>query len=148
MLRKQKIIQSRSKRFNKNKLNNKTSAQNSNIAIEHSLPTDMNNLHENANEEIADKVIENAVGVLVRLDTESRQENITPEEFGKRGMAMKTVLDKLEEDFGLDFMLRIFILAGKRLGRTPGPLDHQTIQKLLDNGFTLKNTEKAVSYEK
>ena len=60
------------------------------------------------------QIEENIISVLLRLDSEAKAPNITAEEFGRRGIAIRRILEKAESDFGQQFMAKIFIDASKK----------------------------------
>ncbi len=93
-------------------------------------------------------VIDNIVSVLIRLDREASKSDISAYEFAKRGNAIKHILNKIENDFGLKFMIDIFVLTNQKLGHTLGPLHTEIIQKLTSQDFTITNIKNAVFYKK
>ena len=95
-----------------------------------------------------DLITKNIVSVIVRLDNESKQPNITAEEFYKRGDAMDKLLNKVEKDFGLNFMCKVFIQATDILKHSPGPMGPDIIKKLISKGFIIDTVIKSVSYTK
>ena len=84
----------------------------------------------------------NIIDVLIRLDNESKEQNITKEEYFKRGQAIKFLMNKIEEDFGELFLKEIFIQTNEKLGRTLSLLDISIVQKLLLLGFEIKEIKK------
>jgi hypothetical protein len=94
------------------------------------------------------KIIDNIITVLIRLDTEAHQPNIEISEYMKRGLAIKNMLEKVETDFGSKIMIDIFLMTNKRLGRTLNPLDPSILKKLLSHGFKINKIEKCASYKK
>jgi len=113
MRRKQQIIQSKTKKY-KNKLDNE----------KHEKPS----IYENV--DIMNKIVENTITVLINLDTESNQPNITTEEYDKLGTEITKILNKFEEKFGLESMLNLFAFTSKKLGHTLGPLEQSIMDKL------------------
>ena len=113
MKRKQQIIQARTKKY-KNKVDNE----------KHNKP----NIYENV--DMMNKIVENTVDVLINLDTESNQPNITAEEYDKLGTEIAKILNKFEEDFGIESMLNLFAFTSKKLGHTLGPLKQSIMDKL------------------
>ena len=93
-------------------------------------------------------VYENIISVLIRLDEESKMPNITAEEFGRRGIAITRILNKVEEDFGTEIMMKIFALTNARLGRTLGPLDVKFVQRLVKCGVQITNIGRMVEFDK
>lgn len=93
-------------------------------------------------------ITDNIITVLVKLDNESKEKDISATEFGKRGNAITNLLLQVENDFGIEYMLKIFIIACKKLGHTLGPLDTSVVKKLIENGFIVNKIDKVVSYEK
>ena len=92
------------------------------------------------------KIIDNIVSVLIHLDI--REANISAYEFGKRGIAIKNLLNKVEDDFGFEFMIHIFMITSKQLGHTLGPLDISIVEKLTSVGFGIKKVTKVCEYSK
>ena len=88
------------------------------------------------------------ISVLVHIDSESEIPDISEEEFLKCAFRLTKVLNKLEKESGEHFMMSMFIAASKRAGHTIGPLDHRLVQKLVKNGFVVKNLKKVLKYEK
>lgn len=93
------------------------------------------------------EIEQNIVNVLVRLDVEAKTHDITEEEFGKRGAAISRVLHEVENDFGEQVMVKIFIDASKQAGHTIGPLDSLFLEKLFKLGFKIRGVGKIVSYQ-
>ena len=82
--------------------------------------------------------------MLIRLDNESKEQNITKEEYFKRGQAIKFLMNKIEEDFGELFLKEIFIQTNEKLGGTLSLLDISIVQKLLLLGFEIKKIRKSL----
>lgn len=91
------------------------------------------------------KITKNIIDVLVRLDNEAKNFEPLDVEYIRRGCAIKCILEKVSEDFGEDYMIKIFTKTCKRLGHTLSPLHSQTIQKLMSKGFTVGKIHHAVS---
>ena len=98
--------------------------------------------------EMFDIIIENIVTVIVRIDNESKVPNISAEEFVRCGLAMDRLLNKVENDFDLNFMCRAFIKATERLKHSPGPVGPTIIKKLMSKGFVLHDVMKVGSFNK
>jgi len=62
--------------------------------------------------------------------------------------AIKFLLNKVKEDFGKDFLIKIFIITNKKLGYTLRPLDDTILRILVEYGFEIKNVKSVVEYEK
>lgn len=98
--------------------------------------------------EVTQQITDNIVETLLKLHNESIIPNISAEEFGKRGNAISFLLNKIENDFGIKYMLYIFNITSKKLGHTLSPVDTTIIKKLLENGYEIKNVKKGVTYKK
>lgn len=91
-------------------------------------------------------IVQNMINVLKKIDKESKQKKDDVQEFNKCGLAIKKILDKIEIDFGTQFMIKIFYITCQELGHTLGPLDSSILQKLIKNGFVIKNINKKSKY--
>ena len=87
-------------------------------------------------------VKENIISVLIRIDSQSRDDNITPDEFAKCAYAIQRLLDKIEVDFGTAFMVNVFKEACEKAGHTIGPHTAGMIQKLTVLGFKVTGINK------
>ena len=99
-----------------------------------------------SNMNVPKKIIDNIVSVLIHLDT--REANISAYEFGNRGIAIKNILNKVEDDFGFDFMIHLFMITSKQLEHTLGPLDISIVEKLTSVGYGIKKVTKVCEYFK
>ena len=88
------------------------------------------------------QISDNIISTLMRLHNEAKEPNITTEEWVRRGNAITYILDKIEADFGAKYMLHIFVWTSKQLGESLAPINHTIVQKLLANGFKIKNGTK------
>jgi hypothetical protein len=95
-----------------------------------------------------ESIFNNIVETLIRISEEAKKQDISAADFGRRGVAIKYLLDKVEEDFGLQSMIKVFTRASKELGRPLGPLDVATVQKLVSLGFKIQNMGRVVEYKK
>ena len=59
---------------------------------------------------------ENIMSVLIRLDEEIKQPNITTEEIDRRKNAITYILNKVKVDFGTEIMMNIIALTSVKLG--------------------------------
>ena len=66
----------------------------------------------------------------------------------RRGMAIKNLLNKVEDDFGFECMIHVFMRTSKQLGHDLGPLDARILEKLISIGFQIKNVHKILQYNK
>ena len=89
----------------------------------------------------------NIVQVLIRLDNEARIPNIEAAEFSRRGQAITKILEKIETDFGEEFMWQMFAITNKKLGHSLGPLDLSFVKRLMKLGYVIK-INKVSEYEK
>ncbi len=96
------------------------------------------------------KNAENFISVLTLLDNKAKQFKLknNADEYGKRGLAITKLLNQIENDFGIEYMIDIFIRTSKQLGHNLGPLDSSIVTKLIDNGFEIKNVSNIVKYKK
>ncbi len=88
------------------------------------------------------------VEVISRIDKESKDKNITAEDFPKKGIALTKILRLIEAVWGKSDMIKVLLITRKYIGHTPGPLDTTIISDLVAEGFIVKNVNKVVSYEK
>jgi hypothetical protein len=94
-------------------------------------------------------IMENVSAALIRLHREAKEhKGRDVVEFAKRGMAITAVLNQLERDFGVSFMLYVFCKTNEKLGETLGPLRGEFLNKLTDNGFAFKNIEVVATSSK
>jgi len=98
--------------------------------------------------DISKKIKDNIVSTLIILDNEAHDPNITANEYGKRGMAIKYLLENIENHYGTDFMVGAIAVASKQLGHSLGPLDVEIVKKLIPYGVTIGKVRKVVSYKK
>ena len=89
---------------------------------------------------------DNIISTLVRLDQESKG-NISLVEFSKRSIAISSLLNKIETDFGVKYMFKILNLTSKILGHQPGllPVDllhTELVTELVDLGCKIKSKGK------
>jgi hypothetical protein len=87
-------------------------------------------------------ILNNIVSVLIRIDHEGRKPNINAVEFNNCGQAISKLLKRIEDDFGIDFMIEVFIITTKQLNHTLGPLDVSILKKLMLNGFEINSINK------
>lgn len=92
------------------------------------------------------KIKENIIKLLVRIDNVSKKRNVSAEDLSKCGLAIKNILGQVENDFGSEFMLDVFRISSEKLGHTLGPLDISIIKKLMSFGFERKNLKRSLSY--
>ena len=90
----------------------------------------------------------NAISVLLRLDSEANQPNITANELGNVGRRITCLLRKFEEDFGTRFMINAFKKANEQAGHTIGPLEDTFVFKLMEMGFTIENVRRVVKFKR
>ena len=98
------------------------------------------NLHE--------AIAENIISVLIRLDIEAHKPGISTIEYVRRAQAIERLLKKVEDDFDIYFMVKVFKEAGERIGRTIGPLSNKILKKLLSSGCVVTKIKKCTMYEK
>ena len=99
-------------------------------------------------EQFLEKVERTAVNVLARLHQDAKDNKDDLEEYVRIGEAVCKILNKLEQDFYLEFMLYVFCKTKDRLGESLGPINAPLLKKLLDNGFTVKELNVVVSKKK
>jgi hypothetical protein len=97
---------------------------------------------------VTKQIEDNIIAVLIRLYNEAHVTNCSADEFGERGLAISQILELVERDFGIDYMIKIFIMTSKKIGHTLSPLDLSIVRKLESNGFEINNISKAVEYKK
>ncbi len=105
----------------------------------------------NMNNDNYEQIKNNIISTLIRIDTEAHDPNISSEKFSQYAFAIKKILNKVEIDFGSNYLKDIFISTTKQLGHSPGPLEPSMIQKLVSFGFKIKHANKimkSVSYNK
>lgn len=88
------------------------------------------------------------IDVLKRLDGKARKSGITLDEFNVKRIAIKNILDIAEDDFNTDFMVQVYIKACKEVGYIINPLDDSIMRKFIGRGFTIKDINEAVFYNK
>lgn len=101
------------------------------------------------------KITNNIVDVLVRLDNEAKTfkpsdneaKTFKPlnKEYIVRLCAIQNILEKVSEDFGENYMIYVFALTCKKLGHTLGPLHSKTVKKLISKGFKIENVGHIIS---
>ena len=101
-------------------------------------------------EQIPDEFLETCIIVLMRYHDEAKDliKLDDKKEYYRRGLGIKTLLNKIEHDFNTKEMLRVFIRTCQRLNETLNPLDIETIHKLTDNGFEIKKVKNVLHYKK
>jgi hypothetical protein len=92
------------------------------------------------------QISDSIISTLVRLHNEAKEPNITTQEWARRGNAITYILNKIEADFGVKYMLHIFVWTSKQLGESLAPINHTIVQKLLSNGCKIKKWNKILRY--
>ena len=102
---------------------------------------------EQQEEMILERIMEGVSEELVKLHRQAKEyKHSNLAEFGKRGLAIKAVMDQLEKDFGKTFMFYVLCKTNEKLGETLGPLTGDFVKKLADNGFKFRNVEVVAAY--
>ena len=97
------------------------------------------------------KIQNNIISVLVRLDHEAREAKNHPnsaKEIGRRGLAITSLLRKVENEFGSNVMLKLHKDASSKVGHTIGPLDESLVKDMVHMGCSVKKVHGVVQYEK
>ena len=76
----------------------------------------------------------------------AHEPDVSPEIFGRCGMAISQLFFKIKEEHGRDAMMQVFVKLKDKLNCTPGPLDLKLIQELMAAGFVVKSVKGGVHY--
>ena len=95
--------------------------------------------------QVLEKVANDTVEVLVKLHMEAKQNKDTIEESVLIGQRICMILNRLEHDFSLDFMIYVFCKTQDKLGESLSPINVPLLKKLLDNGFKVNELKVVVS---
>ena len=99
-------------------------------------------------EQVMEGIVQGVSDELVKLHQQAKEyKHSNLVEFGKRGLAIKAVMEKLAEDFGKTFMFYVLYKTNEKLGETLGPLTGDFVKKLADNGFKFRNVEVVAAYK-
>lgn len=93
------------------------------------------------------KITDTYVSVLVQLDRESKDPAADKYTYGRCGVHVKSVLEKAEADYGIEYMVGLFAVTCMRLGHTLGPLEVSLLDKLVKNGAVVRQIERATTYD-
>ena len=101
-------------------------------------------------EQMPDEFIETCIIVLMRYHNEAKDYKMLDDkkEYCRRGLGIKTLLNKIEHDFNTKEMLRVYVRTCQRLNETLNPLDIEIIHKLMENGFKINNVKSVLHYKK
>jgi hypothetical protein len=96
------------------------------------------------------QITKNIIEVLIRLHNEAKEQKMIDNkyEYVRRSYAIAKILNMVENDFDLHYMLHIFKLTCDKLGDTLGPLSLSIIQKLIKNGFEIEKVKSVLQYKK
>ncbi len=90
----------------------------------------------------------NIITVLVRLDNEAHEKGISPLEYARRGFGITNISNRVINDFGINYYLRILDKTNRKLGHTLGPLDSTIVKQLVKEGCVVSNMRRCVEYAK
>ena len=101
-------------------------------------------------ERMPDEFLETCIIVLMRYHNEAKDliKLDDKKEYYRRGLGIKTLLNKIEHDFNTKEMLRVYVRTCQRLNETLNPLDIEIIHKLMENGFKINNVKSVLHYKK
>jgi hypothetical protein len=95
------------------------------------------------------KILNGLTQTLMKLDAEAKQlDNKLDDEYMRRAFAIKHILDRVKENFGLEAMASVVALTNEKLGHTLGPLHHTIAQDLIKADFKITKLHHTISYNK
>ena len=92
--------------------------------------------------------LDELISVLIRHDFESKDPNISMEDFYKHSRGICDILEALEKDYNTNYMLRIYFLASNRAGHSIGPLTLKIVHTLIKNGCKVNKITKILECKK
>ena len=87
------------------------------------------------------------IPTLERLDKEASEEGASGQDKVQRCIAIKRILDMVEQDFGTLAMVAVVAKVSEEIGHSLGPLHHSILKKLVDNGCKITNVKSIISFK-
>ena len=92
-------------------------------------------------------IFNNIVNVLIRLDNEAHEKNVSQYEYARRGFAIANLSNRVIKDFGMKYYLTVLKTIDKKLSRSLSPLDISLVKKLKQSGYQIEIIE-CLEYQK